>query len=469
MKLIQLVGMFVLVGCGAVVGFIAGVVLNLGILLSLERMSAAAWGAVGEAIWTIVGIGIILATTVGGVVAALLLTKHRGNSYPECQKCRYNLTGNVSGVCPECGTAIANSKAKSQYTERAAQPLLNMVPGAQRRSRTRGMFTFAWVARPLAPQGANDRSPRLQSWVHDVMYSPLPSTRRGWRRVEGRGLLSWCAGFPGLRPGLLLSRPYGADRLCTSRYPTITLPVTVYRPPAIPSTDAVGIIQQTNLGTWKFDCRVVSGRAGMSGIIRRTAIVGSSLLFVLSMAAIPLSRRPRYESASIRSLGLESTDSTFDGWFGIGLPPPWGGTGLRARIGIGKWRRVFVGIQADEFKIALASSVSPNPNPTGWRTFTLGPLARIDIGTSQAFTECFGPSGRNAEQLRLQNADLYCAAIPLWLMAFFFGIIPSMWFIRGRLRRLLRRPHGVCAECAYDLTGNLSGVCPECGTKINRP
>ena len=26
-----------------------------------------------------------------------------------------------------------------------------------------------------------------------------------------------------------------------------------------------------------------------------------------------------------------------------------------------------------------------------------------------------------------------------------------------------------CAICEYDLTGNLSGVCPECGTKIESP
>jgi uncharacterized paraquat-inducible protein A len=27
-----------------------------------------------------------------------------------------------------------------------------------------------------------------------------------------------------------------------------------------------------------------------------------------------------------------------------------------------------------------------------------------------------------------------------------------------------RRARGQCAECGYDLTGNTSGVCPECGT-----
>jgi len=28
---------------------------------------------------------------------------------------------------------------------------------------------------------------------------------------------------------------------------------------------------------------------------------------------------------------------------------------------------------------------------------------------------------------------------------------------------------GHCAECDYDLTGNTSGVCPECGSPVNDP
>lgn len=31
----------------------------------------------------------------------------RFQTYPLCWKCQYNLTGNLSGVCPECGTPIA--------------------------------------------------------------------------------------------------------------------------------------------------------------------------------------------------------------------------------------------------------------------------------------------------------------------------------------------------------------------------
>lgn len=28
-------------------------------------------------------------------------------------------------------------------------------------------------------------------------------------------------------------------------------------------------------------------------------------------------------------------------------------------------------------------------------------------------------------------------------------------------------PRGVCAGCGYDLTGNVSGVCPECGASVS--
>ncbi|UCC29745.1 MAG: hypothetical protein JSU86_16260 [Phycisphaerales bacterium] len=30
-------------------------------------------------------------------------------------------------------------------------------------------------------------------------------------------------------------------------------------------------------------------------------------------------------------------------------------------------------------------------------------------------------------------------------------------------------PAGYCRKCGYDLTGNVSGVCPECGTEIEKP
>lgn len=35
-------------------------------------------------------------------------------------------------------------------------------------------------------------------------------------------------------------------------------------------------------------------------------------------------------------------------------------------------------------------------------------------------------------------------------------------------RRRIRVP-GRCSRCGYDLTGNVSGVCPECGARVRKP
>ena len=55
-------------------------------------------------------------------------------------------------------------------------------------------------------------------------------------------------------------------------------------------------------------------------------------------------------------------------------------------------------------------------------------------------------------------------AFPHWLLVCLFGIYPTVAFIRGPLRRRLRLKRGLCLNCGYNLTGNTSGICPECGT-----
>jgi hypothetical protein len=40
-----------------------------------------------------------------------------------------------------------------------------------------------------------------------------------------------------------------------------------------------------------------------------------------------------------------------------------------------------------------------------------------------------------------------------------------MWHRKAQ-RVARRRANGICIRCAYDLTGNTSGVCPECGTAV---
>jgi hypothetical protein len=53
----------------------------------------------------------------------------------------------------------------------------------------------------------------------------------------------------------------------------------------------------------------------------------------------------------------------------------------------------------------------------------------------------------------------------LFLIAGILGLFPALAFVRGPFRRWRRCRRGLCVKCDYDLTGNVSGVCPECGTK----
>ena len=63
------------------------------------------------------------------------------------------------------------------------------------------------------------------------------------------------------------------------------------------------------------------------------------------------------------------------------------------------------------------------------------------------------------------GAVLCCSAVPVAMLM----VIAASLYGPGRRfqAKLLRRDRlrrGLCVNCGYDLTGNASGVCPECGT-----
>jgi hypothetical protein len=80
---------------------------------------------------------------------------------------------------------------------------------------------------------------------------------------------------------------------------------------------------------------------------------------------------------------------------------------------------------------------------------------------------------------------LFCACLPAIGVPFFWAedkllsgglVAVSAFFLWGALGTALqwpgfRPPPGPneCLKCRYDLTGNESGVCPECGTPITQP
>jgi hypothetical protein len=53
---------------------------------------------------------------------------------------------------------------------------------------------------------------------------------------------------------------------------------------------------------------------------------------------------------------------------------------------------------------------------------------------------------------------------PLWIpLAALLAMTALLWWMDRR-----RFPQGHCRNCGYNLTGNVSGVCPECGQKVSR-
>lgn len=59
------------------------------------------------------------------------------------------------------------------------------------------------------------------------------------------------------------------------------------------------------------------------------------------------------------------------------------------------------------------------------------------------------------------------AVLPIEAVIIASGLVPALRFYRRGRRRCAAA--GRCTRCGYSLTGNISGVCPECGTKVIAP
>ena len=76
----------------------------------------------------------------------------------------------------------------------------------------------------------------------------------------------------------------------------------------------------------------------------------------------------------------------------------------------------------------------------------------------------FDRAGFHFGGLRGPNGSLYNAAVPHAFLAAQFLVPPAAWAFSAWRRRRVRP--GTCQSCDYDLTGNVSGVCPECGENV---
>jgi hypothetical protein len=89
----------------------------------------------------------------------------------------------------------------------------------------------------------------------------------------------------------------------------------------------------------------------------------------------------------------------------------------------------------------------------------------------------FGETGRlhlkwAGTHLATRSKSVYYAMVPFWLLTA-VTTIPLLAMQLCKLlwtsRRESRPLRELCSVCGYSLTGNTSGVCPECGTPVPKP
>ncbi len=80
------------------------------------------------------------------------------------------------------------------------------------------------------------------------------------------------------------------------------------------------------------------------------------------------------------------------------------------------------------------------------------------------------PQGYRPATTQIVYSHRYGLVVPFWAMVV-AAALPAMVLLRQARRRwrTAKWLHtGRCVRCSYDLTGNTSGVCPECGTVMDR-
>jgi len=99
----------------------------------------------------------------------------------------------------------------------------------------------------------------------------------------------------------------------------------------------------------------------------------------------------------------------------------------------------------------------------GWRCYIFGECVMVDRvppddrpSVMQVIAIAGGPW-----TARDDYEGIWEWGVPMWCLVAPLAV--AIWLTRDRRRRC---KSGFCLRCGYNLTGNVSGICPECGTPI---
>lgn len=133
-----------------------------------------------------------------------------------------------------------------------------------------------------------------------------------------------------------------------------------------------------------------------------------------------------------------------------------------ARVQFTNWEYPFGALWHGRFKMDLWYKISTDASESYWG-HSLG-VVWVSYSSSRIYgSGCLTSERVHADGSRSAEVGL---ALPSWLPGPVLGAYPFWVFLRGPVRRSRRRARGQCIRCGYDLTGNVTGGCPECGTPI---
>jgi hypothetical protein len=100
---------------------------------------------------------------------------------------------------------------------------------------------------------------------------------------------------------------------------------------------------------------------------------------------------------------------------------------------------------------------------TGSGDYYAEPSAQMSVRSDDAFQDFTEPT----QEADGRSVSIWVPGRFVLLLGYGSSLLLAAWpvlaFICGPLRRRRRRKKGLCVRCGYNLTGNVSGTCPECG------